>query len=189
MSRLSRRAALLGVATLLIVVLALVEGVAARGGRGGSGRGGGGFNRGGGEISRGGTAAGGSLGPNQPRIDGGEYDRRGPAADGSLDLQHLDHGERQERREERRDERQDRRDDAREDWQESIEDRYDDGYYYGGYYEDYEEPLIYWTLPCSQPTVMALGGVLYYVCGSTWYIRVYYDGEVAYTVVENPTGH
>jgi hypothetical protein len=220
MSRRSRRAALLGVVTLLLVVLALGEGVAARGGRGG------------GRISRGGPAARGSLGPHQPRIDRGEYTRHGPAASGRLDwrhrdqvqyldqgerqerreerqdwrdddqVQHLDQGERQERREERREERQDWRDDAREEWQESIEDRYDDyyyyddGYYYGdgyyyddGYYEDDAESLVYGTLPCSQPTVMALDGVLYYGCGSTWYIRVYYFGEVAYTVVENPPGY
>jgi hypothetical protein len=49
------------------------------------------------------------------------------------------------------------------------------------------EPF-YYTLPCT-PTVMALGGTVYYVCGSDWYIRAYSDGEVVYTMVPSPTGH
>jgi hypothetical protein len=121
-------------------------------------------------------------------MDRGEYDARGPASDGSLGTQYRTQDERQEQRQERREERQDRRDDAweehREDWQDYAEDHYDDGYY-GDYYD---EEGAYWTPPC-EPVVMALGGVIYYVCDSTWYIRAYSDGEVVYTVVPNPTGH
>jgi hypothetical protein len=91
---------------------------------------------------------------------------------------------RQERREERRDDAQE---DRREDWGEYIEDHYDGGYYYGDYYDD-AEANVYWTLPC-QPNVIAMGGATYYVCGGTWYVRAYSDGDVVYTVVENPTGH
>ena len=85
--------------------------------------------------------------------------------------------------------REDWQDYAREDWQEYAEDHYeeDDAGYYGDYYGE-EEALVYWTLPC-QPNVIALGGAIYYVCGSTWYIRAYYDGDVAYTEVPPPTGH
>ena len=35
---------------------------------------------------------------------------------------------------------------------------------------------------------MALGGAVYYVCGSDWYIRAYSDGDVVYTPVPSPTG-
>ena len=121
------------------------------------------------------------------------YDARGPAADGSFGTQYPNLGERQEQRQERREERQEQRDGAREerreDWQEYAEDHDDDGYYGGydeGYYEE-EESLVYWTLPCT-PNTVALGGAIYYVCNSTWYIRAYSDGEVVYTVVAPPTG-
>lgn len=167
MSGRSRGAAVLAVAALLATMLALVEGVAARGGRGG----GGGF-RGGGGIDRGGLAARGSFDQHPQDFERGEYDRRGLAADGSFDLQHLDQEQRQERRQERREER-------REQWQ--------DGVYYGGtyYYGDDGEPLVYWALPC-EPDVIALGDVVYLVCGATWYVRVYFEGELAYAVVPNP---
>jgi hypothetical protein len=121
-------------------------------------------------------------------VDRGEYDARGPAADGSFGMEYPDdRGERQELRQERREERQERR----EDWQE-----YDEDDYYGGYYDDYDdyddyeegEAGVYWTLPC-EPNVIALEGVLYYVCDSTWYIRAYDDDGLAYTEVPNPTGH
>ena len=36
--------------------------------------------------------------------------------------------------------------------------------------------------------IMALGGTIYYVCGSDWYIRAYSDGDVVYTMVPPPTG-
>jgi hypothetical protein len=120
----------------------------------------------------------------------GEYDTRGPAADGSFGERYPDLGGGQEERQERREERHERRDavreDRREDWQEYGEDYYDDGYY-GGYYEE-EDTLVYWTLPCRANGI-AMGGVIYYVCGSTWYTRVYSEGDVVYTVVPNPTGH
>ena len=183
------RGAVLWAAATLVVVVALVEGVAARGG----GRGGGGGGRGGGGFSRGGPAARGSFGQNRPAdgMDRGEYDARGPAADGSFGMQYPNHGERQERRQERREERQDTEAVGRNVARigrstprtiTTMTTATD-----GDYYED-EGPLVYWTLPC-QPNVIALGGVIYYVCDSTWYIRAYSDGEVVYTVVPNPTGH
>ncbi len=118
------------------------------------------------------------------------YNVRGPAADGNLGAQLPNRGERQERRQERRDERQEQREERREDWHDYAEDHYEDhddyyGGYYGGYYgADYG---LYSTLPCT-PTVMAMGGTVYYVCGSDWYIRAYSDGEVVYTMVPPPTG-
>jgi hypothetical protein len=130
-------------------------------------------------------------------MDRGEYDEGGPAADGGFGVQYPDQGERQEHRQERREERQEGRDSAwedreqdaterREDWQEYAEDHYDDGYD-GGYYED-GGATVYWTLPCT-PNVIAMGGAIYYVCNSTWYMRAYSAGDVVYTVVPNPTGH
>jgi hypothetical protein len=128
-------------------------------------------------------------------MERGAYNARGPAADGSFGTQLPTQGERQEWRQERREERQELREERREDWQEPreerredwqdyAEDHYDDLHdrYYGGYYG------VYWTLPCT-PTVMALGGTLYYVCGSDWYTRAYSDGDVVYTMVPSPTGH
>jgi hypothetical protein len=174
--------ALWGAATF-VFVLALAVDVDARGG----GRGGGGF-AGGGGFNRAGPAARGSFGRRPAGGTRRGYNNRGPAADGRF-------GERQELRQERRDERQDRREEVWEeideqppegDWQEYIEDHYDDqDYYYGTYYD---EGVVYWELPCK-PNVIAMGGVVYYTCGSTWYVRAYSDGEVVYTVVPNPTGH
>ena len=127
-------------------------------------------------------------------MDRGAYNARGPAADGSLGTtQHPSQGERQEQRQERREERQDRRAERREDWQEYAEDHddyYDDGRYYGAAgtvaVGAVAEPF-YDTLPCT-PVVMAMGGVVYYVCGPDWYIRAYSDGDVVYTMVPPPTG-
>ena len=192
MSRSSRLAVLWAAATLLVVALA--DGVTARGGgRGGGGRGAGGFSRGGGGFSRGGPAASGSFGQNRPAggMDRG-YNVRGPAADGSFGTQLPNRGERLEQRQERREERQEQREERREDWPEYAEDHCDDGYcggYYGGYYGYYEEAgvPVYWTLPCT-PTVMSLGGTIYYVCGSDWYIRAYSDGSLVYMMVPPPTG-
>jgi hypothetical protein len=125
------------------------------------------------------------------------YNARGPAADGNFGALHPSQGERQEQRQERREERQEQRAERREDWQEYAEDHYDDhdDGYYGGYYgaagvvaadAALAAPL-YYTLPC-EPVVMALGGAVYYVCGSDWYIRAYSDGDVVYTQVPPPTG-
>lgn len=193
MSRTAR--ALLCGAAALVVALALVESVAARGGgRGGGGRGGGGINRGGGGFRYGGPAAWGSFGQNRPEVymDRGEYDARGPAADGSFDLQYGDQGERQERRQERREERRDGWEDGEQDPAERLEDWRDyaeENEEYDDYYaDDYGDAGVYWTLPCS-PNAIAMGGVIYYVCDTTWYIRAYSNGEVVYTVVPNPTGH
>ena len=75
----------------------------------------------------------------------------------------------------------------------------DDDYYYGGYDEPYDEGFyegnyeeggaaVYRTLPCA-PNSVAMGGTIYYVCGSTWYVPAYSDGELVYVVVDSPTGH
>lgn len=180
MSRLSRGAVLALAATLLVTV-ALVEGVAARGG-----------GRGGGGISRGGPAARGSFGRQQPARGSrrGNYNARGPAAYGNFYQVESQYWPME-------DERQDQRgtesvDDGQgapernEDWQEYAEDsdeEYDD--YDGG---SYDEGVVYWTLPCK-PNVIAMGGVTYYTCGSDWFIRAYDQGDVVYTPVPNPTGH
>ena len=174
----SLRRGLILAALSLIVVAAPAADVAARGG----GRGGGGGSRGGGGFSRGGPAARGSFVRNQPvrPVDRRNYNRRGPAADG-------DFGDRHEQRQDRRDERQDDRQERGDDWQDYVDD--DGGYYYEEVYEEYyDEGVVYWELPC-QPNVIAMGGVVYYVCGSTWYMRAYSEGEVVYSVVPNPTGH
>jgi hypothetical protein len=46
----------------------------------------------------------------------------------------------------------------------------------------------YYSLPCTQATVV-VGGTTYYQCGSTWYIRAYSGGKVAYTIVNPPPGY
>lgn len=185
MSRRSRIVLYCAAATLMTIALVAAD-VSARGG----GRGGGGGGRGGGGFSRGGPAARGSFGRNQPaRGNYRGYNRRGPAMDGNF-------GERQDLRQERREERQEGRDDSwqdneqdvgerRENWQEFVDDHYDD--YDGGEYY-YDTGVVYWELPC-RPNVIAMGGVTYYTCATTWYIRAYSDGEVVYTEVPNPTGH
>lgn len=118
------------------------------------------------------------------------YNARGPAADGNLGALQPTQGERQGQRQERREERQDRRTERREDWQEYAEDHYEehDYGYYGGYYDAAVAAPSYWELPC-RPVVMALGGTVYYVCGSDWYIRTYSFDDVVYTMVPPPTGH
>jgi hypothetical protein len=171
-------------AAAVLVVVSMADGAAARGG---GGRGGAGF-------SRGGPAARGSFAQNRAAggMDRGAYNARGPAADGSFGTEHPGLGDRQEQRQERREERQDQRAERREDWQEYAEDHdeyYDDSYYGAPGAEAVGavvEPL-YYTLPCT-PVVMAMGGVVYYVCGSDWYIRAYSDGDVVYTLVPRPTG-
>jgi hypothetical protein len=181
MSRRSRGAAALVAAVFILA--AFVEDGAARGG----GRGGGGGFRGGGGFSRSGPAARGSFGRQPARASQrGRYDRR--AADGRLGERH---DERQQRREERRDERDGAWEDhvedgwdGREEWEDHIEDDRDDDD--GGYY--YDSGVVYWSLPC-RPNVIAMGGVVYYVCDSVWYTRAYSEGEVVYTEVPNPTGH
>jgi len=113
------------------------------------------------------------------------YNARGPAADGNFGALHPGQGERQGQRQERREERQDQRTERREDWQEYAEDHYDD--HDDDYYGAAAAAPFYWTLPCA-PVVMAMGGAVYYVCGAEWYIRVYSDGDVVYTMVPRPTG-
>jgi hypothetical protein len=178
MSHASRCAGIVGAATL--VVVALVNGVAARGG---GGRGSGGF-------SRGGPAAWGSLGRNRPagRMDRG-YNARGPAADGNFGARQESQRERQEQRQERREERQDRRTEHQEDWPEYAAD-HDERYYESdhgaaGAVAVGAAAAVYYTLPCA-PVVMAMGGGVYYVCGADWYTRAYSDGEVVYTLVPRP---
>ena len=144
----------------------------------------------GGGFSRGGPAAGGSFPQQRPAdsFDRGDYNPRGPAADGSLGLESGERGPGHERRQERREERREDQD-----WADYG------GDYYGGYYEPYDEGFyegyyeeggaaVYRTLPCT-PNSVAMGGTIYYVCGSTWYIRAYSGGELVYVVVDNPTGH
>lgn len=168
-----------GLAALSLLVL--VDGVAARGGGG----------RGGGGLSRGGPAAGGSFRPNLPAggVNRGAYNRRGPAAYGNLAWQNRRQGAWEDNRQDRFDQRQERR----EDLHEYAEDHYYD-YDYGApfYYGDYfgapggvADEAYYWTLPC-RPTVMAMDGVTYYICGSAWFVRVYLEDGVAFTAVPNP---
>jgi hypothetical protein len=194
----------------LALLVATVGDAAARGGRGGGGRGfgGGGFSRGGGGFSRGGAAAGGSLGHDPGRIREGAYGERGPAAEGDFGGERRGSGEEarrapedweagHEERQERRQERQDQRDD----WHDYADDSYGnyDEYYGSGYYP-YETATVagpaagevlatppWWTLDCSPP--VEVGGTTYYECESAWYARVYHNGEVAYATVNPPPGH
>lgn len=186
------RAAVLCVASILLITALVVE-VAARGGRGGGG-GRGAAGRGGAGYNRGGPAARALFLQNlrEAEMDRAEYDALGPAADGELGMEY-DSAERREQRQERRDERQDRWADGehdpaerRETLQDYVDDHYDDAD--DNDYGAYEDPGVYWTLPCT-PNSVALGGVIYYVCGSTWYVRAYSEGEIVYTIVPNPTGH
>ena len=45
-----------------------------------------------------------------------------------------------------------------------------------------------WSLPCTPETVV-VGGTTYYQCESTWYIRAYSGGQVAYAIVNPPPGY
>ena len=47
----------------------------------------------------------------------------------------------------------------------------------------------YYSLPCSGAATVVVGSTTYYQCGSTWYIRVYSGGDVAYTIVNPPAGY
>src|SRR5262249_27092509 len=124
----------------------------------------------------------------------------------------------QDQRQQNLQQRQGQRDQAREDWQknanqrrEDWQDYADDHAYYGpGYYGGYgyagaaagaamagaaigaaagaaAQP--YYALPCSGAATVVVGSTTYYQCGSTWYIRVYSGGDVAYTIVNPPAGY
>ena len=43
----------------------------------------------------------------------------------------------------------------------------------------------YYDLSCER-TVETIDGYLYYRCGSAWFERVYYEGQVIYVVIEPP---
>jgi hypothetical protein len=47
----------------------------------------------------------------------------------------------------------------------------------------------YYSLPCAAPATVVVGSTTYYQCGSTWYIRAYSGGDVAYTIVNPPAGY
>ena len=96
----------------------------------------------------------------------------------------------------------------REDWQDYADDH---NYYGPGYYGGYgyggtvagaavagaalgaaagaaaAQP--YYSLPCSGAATVVVGSTTYYQCGSTWYIRAYSGGNVAYTIVNPPAGY
>jgi hypothetical protein len=48
-------------------------------------------------------------------------------------------------------------------------------------------PVYIPTLPCT-PKVVAVGGVNYYQCGSTWYGQAYSGSGPTYVVVKPPSG-
>jgi hypothetical protein len=49
-------------------------------------------------------------------------------------------------------------------------------------------PAGYTSLPCT-PSVIAVSGVTYYQCGSTWYTQAYGGSGVSYMVVAPPSGY
>jgi len=49
-------------------------------------------------------------------------------------------------------------------------------------------PAGYTSLPCT-PSVIAVSGVTYYRCRSTWYTQAYGGGGVSYMVVAPPSGY
>ncbi len=91
-----------------------------------------------------------------------------------------------DRREENTGKRQDRRENydgdylkargIQENRQDFIDDELDDWYddygYHGGYYASH----IYVSMPCTY-TVVQVGNVTYYQCGSVWYNQVYNQGD------------
>jgi YHS domain-containing protein len=70
---------------------------------------------------------------------------------------------------------------------------YDD--YYNEWYDDhwhyydmhYTPANVYVGLSCNH-VVVQVGNVTYYQCGSVWYDRVYYQGEVHYVEISTPKG-
>jgi hypothetical protein len=101
-----------------------------------------------------------------------------------------------------REDRQGYRSDAREDWQDYGESG--GGYYYGGYYRGYGYPAyptggvaagmaIGSTMTAASfnkqkasCTTLAVNGMTYYQCGSTWYQSSSQGGTVTYVVVNPP---
>jgi hypothetical protein len=213
------RCAAVCAATLLVVAAHDVGargGGRGGGGRVGGGRAGGGFAGGGaaagGSFGQGQVGAGvqgGGYNGRGPAASGRFPGRSGGgyAAAGAGDWQ----AERQERVEQRREQypqnapREDWQDyDAsrREDWQDYAEDHYDD--HVGDVDHPYAAAVAvgagaaavatvaaappYWTLPCTPETVV-VGGTTYYHCGSAWYVRVYSDGDVSYSMTNPPAGY
>jgi hypothetical protein len=113
-------------------------------------------------------------------------------------------GQRQEQWQQNQQQRQERRDEASENWQDYAGDR---AYYGSGYYGGYNyagaaaaaavagvavgaaAAAPDWNLPCDAAATVVVGSTTYYQCGSTWYIQVYSDGDVAYTIVNPPAGY
>jgi len=68
-------------------------------------------------------------------------------------------------------------------WDDRL-DSYEDRWYY---WRRYYPPYAYMALPCTR-TVVVVGNVTYYRCGSLWYNQVYYEGEVNYVEISAPSG-
>src|SRR5262249_58076472 len=112
--------------------------------------------------------------------------------------------QRQQQRDQARNDWQKHANNRREDWQDYADDHdYYGGYYGPGYYggwgyagtaaaaaaagaavgaaAGYAAAQPSYSLPCAGPATVVVGNTNYYQCGSTWYIRAYSGGEVAYT--------
>ncbi|TMA92308.1 MAG: DUF2092 domain-containing protein [Deltaproteobacteria bacterium] len=201
------------------LVIAVAGDVAARGGgRGGGGRGGysrggaaaaGSFGQG---RATSGTQRGGYYGTQGPAASGTFAGRS--SGGNRQDTRHEGMEQRREQYQQNAQQRQQQRNDAREDWQnygtnrredwqDYADDHYDD-HYDGGEYP-YGAAVVagaavgaavgtavatppYWTLDCI-PNTVVVGGTTYYQCGSAWYVRAYSGGDVAYTMVNPPTGY
>ena len=70
------------------------------------------------------------------------------------------------------------------DYYDEWEDWYDDYWHYDmHYYPSY----VFVGMPCTH-TVVQVGNVTYYQCGSVWYSQVYVKNEVQYVEISAPKG-
>jgi hypothetical protein len=100
---------------------------------------------------------------------------------------------RPENRSDRLDDRQDRRDDLRDDRRDYVDDVRDDR---RDWYDDRYRRRVgvsltftaFRSLSCTS-TLIVVGGVTYYRCGSDWYSRAYHGGNVTYVIVTAPAGY
>jgi hypothetical protein len=192
---------LLFVVVFIFLVGAIDTYARGRGSGGGSGRGsGGGRNRSANSnISRSGPARTGS-------VKSSDFNRQSSRSR-SQNVERGSGTDRQANRQSNQENRQDYHTENREVWQDygnnarnDRQDYYDDNRYWGG---NVEHPVAAATAiavgtaltvsafnsQACNTTVVSVGGVTYYQCGSNWYNQAYQDGDVVYVSVGAPPGY
>jgi len=165
----------------------------------GRGSGGGGNRSANSNISRSGPARTGSM-------NSSNFNRQSSRSS-SRNVERSSNTERQANRQGNQENRQDYHTENREDWQDygnnarnDRQDYYDDNRYWGG---NVEYPgaaaaaiavgtaltVSAFNSQTCNPTVVSVGGVTYYQCGSNWYNQAYQEGDVVYVSVGAPPGY